>query len=359
MNTPASARVPAPQAPPLAAAPDHVAHAQVSTILLRALLDVLQQRGVAPEALLGCSFEVLSLELAEQALPIARFQTLLARAVELTGEPALGLLCGLYASDASFGLMAPLTSCAPTLRRALAVVTQFQPLLLDGVRIRCAESMGVARLRCEFASCDPLSRSFVELIVAGLVRMLRAFGCTRADIHAVCFEHSHPTYYHAYARAFSGAERFSQRMTGIEFASQALDRPHLHREADLHALMLAEAARSLERLRRTERVCALLGDRSPAEFPDMEVAARELGISVRSLRRRLAEEGTSYRQLTQAMLQEKACSMLRNPEETLHSVAHALGFSDPAAFHRAFRRWEKRTPGEYRASVFNVRRSST
>jgi AraC-like DNA-binding protein len=330
----------------------------VSTILLRALLDVLQQRGVAPEALLGCSFEALFLELGEQALPIVRFQALLARAIELTDEPALGLMCGLYASDASFGLMAPLTSCAPTLRHALAVVTQFQPLLVDGVRIRLAESLGVARLRCDLTGCDPLARSFVELIVAGLVRMLRAFGCRRDDIHAVCFEHSPPAYYHAYAQAFLGAERFSQRITGVEFASRALDRPHLHRQSELHALMLAQAERSLERLRRpctcTERVNALLRDRSPAEYPDMEVAARELGISVRSLRRRLAEEHTSYRQLTQAMLEQRACSMLRDPEQTLHGVAHALGFADPAAFHRAFRRWAKLTPAEYRVKVFGA-----
>jgi AraC-like DNA-binding protein len=62
----------------------------------------------------------------------------------------------------------------------------------------------------------------------------------------------------------------------------------------------------------------------------------------------LEEEGTSFRELTQAALHEAACSMLRNPAVTLQSVAHALGFSDSSAFHRAFRRWCALTPAEYR-----------
>jgi AraC-like DNA-binding protein len=339
-----------------AAAPDHSAQIRVSAVLLGALLDVLQQRGVAAEALLGCSFEALPGGPADQSLSIAGFQALLARAIELTGEPALGLSCGLHARDASFGLMAPLASYAPTLRHALAVVTQFQPLVMDGARMQLSEFPSSARLRIDLASGGALARSFVELIVAGLVRMLRAFGCTRTDIHAVCFEHPHPAHYHAYAHAFCGAERFSQRFTGVEFASDVLDRPHLHRQAELHALMLTQAERSLQRLSRprtcAERVHALLSNREPAKFPDMKQAARELGVSVRSLRRRLEEEGTSYRQLTQVLLHEAACCMLRNPNQTLQSVAYALGFSDPTAFHRAFQRWSKLTPAAYRAQFF-------
>jgi AraC-like DNA-binding protein len=70
---------------------------------------------------------------------------------------------------------------------------------------------------------------------------------------------------------------------------------------------------------------------------------------VRTLRRRLEEEGTSYRALSQAKLYEAALSLLRQPEASVHSVSHALGFSDPSAFHRAFRRWSKSTPMDFRS----------
>jgi AraC-like DNA-binding protein len=81
----------------------------------------------------------------------------------------------------------------------------------------------------------------------------------------------------------------------------------------------------------------------------MLAAARELGLSGRSLRRRLESEGTSYRELVQARRYEQACTLLRNHAVALQDAAHALGFSDAAGFHRAFRRWTKLTPNEYRA----------
>lgn len=326
----------------------------VSTVLVRALAEVVQQRGISPQALIGGEAEQLFAEPAERRCPLDWFQALFVRAIRLTGDPALGLHCGLHASDSSFGLIAPLVSHAATLRHALSIVTQFQPLLADGLRVQLAEHTGVAQLRCEFDYEGGDLRSFVELVVAGLLRMVRAFGCTRHDIRAVCFTHVRPAYYHAYSAAFEGLERFGQAFTGLEFSVRALDRPHLNRHSELHRLVLAQAERNLEQLGRppscAERVRSLMHNRRTSELPDMAFAARELGLSVRSLRRRLEEEGTSYRELTQSMLHACACSMLRNPALTLQAVAHELGFSDVTAFHRAFRRWANVTPAEYRSS---------
>ncbi|MEY4575512.1 MAG: hypothetical protein RL701_215 [Pseudomonadota bacterium] len=246
------------------------------------------------------------------------------------GDMALGLHCGLHASESSFGLVAPLISHAPTLRRALELMAQFQPMLADAVQIRLTERTGVAQLRVDSASDNGVDRSFVELVVAGLMRTLQGFGATRDDIHAVCFEHARPVHALAYREAFSCAEQFAQSYSGIEFAALALDRRHLKSQAELHTLLLAHAERSLERLSRpltcTERVRALMHSRTVSQLPDMIAAARALGLSVRSLRRHLGEEGTSYRELAQSMCHETACSMLRDPALTVQSIAHALGF---------------------------------
>jgi AraC-like DNA-binding protein len=331
------------------------AQCHVSTALVRALADVAQQHGISPETLLGSETGALYSEPAEHSISLSVFQSLLSRAICLTRDPALGLRCGLQASESSFGLMSPLVSHAPTLRHALALVTQFQPLLSDSVRLQLVEHSGVAQLRCDLDREVARNRSFVELVVAGLLRMLQAFGCAKRDIRAVCFAHPRPDYYHAYTVACAGAERFDQAFTSIEFPAHALDRPHLHRHSELHKLMLGQAERSLERVRRplscSERVQVLLYSSSVSEMPDMVAAARTVGLSIRSLRRRLAEEGTSYRELTQTALHESACCLLRNPALTLQQVAHELGFSDASAFHHAFRRWKKLTPAEYRAAL--------
>jgi len=326
---------------------------RVSTALLRALTEVVLQRGVGVDQLLGRRRDMLLMNSGEHMLPLTEFQAILARAVTLTGEPGLGLLIGLHASEASYGLMAPLVAHAPSLRAALAVVCQFKSLIVEGVRVRVTERMGTARFRCDLNSLELVDRGFVELIVAGQVRALRGLGCAQHDIRAVCFAHRRPAHYPCYSVAFGGIERFEQEFTGVEFSAHVLDRPNLHHMSDLHALMVAQAERSLERHSRqlscTERVRGLLSGKPLSRTPAMLAAARELGLSGRSLRRRLESEGTSYRELVQARRYEQACTLLRNHAVALQDAAHALGFSDAAGFHRAFRRWTKLTPNEYRA----------
>jgi AraC-like DNA-binding protein len=251
--------------------------------------------------------------------------------------------------------MSHLVAHSPSLRHGLSLVTQFHGLLIEDVRVALCECMGTARLCCAFDV--RVERGVVELIVAGLVRALRAFGCRDDEIDAVCFEHARPAHHPAYRAAFRGAERFGHAFTGVEFAARALDRPHMHWQPELQAFMRAQAERGLSLLSRprtcAERVRALMSSRRDREAPDMAAASRELGLSVRSLRRRLEEEGTSYRELTQSMLYESACSMLRNPELTLQAIAHALGFADSSTFHRAFLRWSGSTPAAYRAAALH------
>lgn len=315
-----------------------------------ALVDRVQQLGIAPEVLLGRSLEGP----VGARVPLAEFQRLLLRGIALTGRPALGLECGLHASEASFGLMSPLVSHTTTLRHAIGLVAQFHPLLLDDSRLRLEEQLDRAQVLCAFPRTHaPADHSVSEMVVAGVVRTLRSFGCSNAELHAVYFEHARPAHHRAYTEAFGGAERFNHAFTGVEFARQLLDRPHIHRQPELELLLRGQAERALQGLARpnasTDRLRALVRNHG-AEL-DMESAARELKLSVRSLRRRLQDEGTSYRALTQSVLQESACALLRDPALTLQQISHALRFTDATAFHHAFKRWTNLTPSEYREST--------
>src|SRR4029079_1953460 len=129
-----------------------------------------------PEQLLGRAAEALFSEPADGRTPLAEFQALIARAIALTDEPGLGLQCGLIASESSFGLLSHLVAHAPSLRDAIELVSQFHGLLVDDVAIALDAHMGTARLCCKLHA--PVERSVVELIVAGLTRMLRTFGCS-------------------------------------------------------------------------------------------------------------------------------------------------------------------------------------
>jgi AraC-like DNA-binding protein len=78
---------------------------------------------------------------------------------------------------------------------------------------------------------------------------------------------------------------------------------------------------------------------------------RELGLGVRTLHRRLRAEGTSFRKLLTEFQIERCLRELDAAPASAKQVAFALGFADPASFHRAFKRWTGRTVNEYRATV--------
>lgn len=333
----------------------------VSGILVRALADTAMRFEVGPEVLFEGEPLYLRAPL-DVRMPLPTFGKILARAASLTGEPAIGLLCGFEASECAFDLLAPLVSHVPTLRHAIQESNQFHALVIDGVRTRLTEVAGVARMQCDIPRAhDDTDRSVAEFVVGGLVRMLRLFGCSRMDLHAAYFEHRRPPRSHAYQRVFQGRQRFEQAFNGLDFSSQLLDRTHLHANPELQTAAHAQAEQQLHRLTVpvpfVDALRRWLVQQPAPGLPDMEAAARAFDLSVRSLRRRLTDEGVSYRALTQAMQAERACTMLRNPDSTLQGVAGALGFLDAGAFHRAFRRWTGMSPGDYASKRHGERAS--
>src|SRR5260221_203051 len=82
-----------------------------------------------------------------------------------------------------------------------------------------------------------------------------------------------------------------------------------------------------------------------------EAIARSLAVTPRTLLRRLKEEATTFRDELDAVRQEKAVTYLRDTTLSVSELAYLLGFSSVATFHRAFKRWTRTTPGDYRRRV--------
>lgn len=122
--------------------------------------------------------------------------------------------------------------------------------------------------------------------------------------------------------------------------------PHLLAYFERQADELASRHESEEAL--SARVQRIVMKILPSGPPALEEIARQLGISARSLRRRLTEEGASFQKLVEETRRDLAMRYLRDPRLTVSEIAFLVGFSDLSPFQRAFRRWTALTPGAFR-----------
>jgi AraC-like DNA-binding protein len=327
----------------------------VSFVLVRAFVEVVERAGVGREQLLATTqVDLGRLDGREARLEFAEFARLQLRALDLTGDEALGLHIGEQASEAAFDLVAHLIVHAPTLRDGIGLCLRFQRVFSDDAELTLDENADSATIRLSFSRATLRSdRMYAEFVMAGVLRMIRGFSVPATAIRAVSFEHARPDHHLECARVFGGVERYRQAFTGIEVDRKTLDQPCLHSNAELYEVLLSQAERLLSQLTRgvgqAERLKQYFLTRTAVgSMPDMAVVARDMGMSVRSLRRRLTEEGASYRAVLEEALGTVATRMLADSRRSIQETAHAMGFSDPTAFHRAFKRWTGMTPKEYR-----------
>jgi AraC-like DNA-binding protein len=326
----------------------------ISGVMVRVLVDAVERVGVSREDLLrAAGINPARLVEPDARFDLGEFATLQMRAMDLTRDEALGLHIVERIHDGAFDLISHLVVHAPTLREALGLCLQFQPLVMDDALMTLNETDTTAVLQCHLPrTAERADRMLAEFSIAGLTRMVHVFGGAGAAPQAVSFEHARPGHSRDYTRLFGDAVRFNQPATVLVFDRAVLDRAQLYQHPELYRVLRSQAQRTLDRvateLGPVERLKGYLRARPPARIPELSTAARDLGMSARSLRRRLEEAGTTYRSVVRAILEDSACHLLRDPKQTIQQTAHALGFVNVGAFHRAFKRWTGLTPMQYR-----------
>jgi len=285
---------------------------------------------------------------------LEEFDALLLLALEITGDAALGLHWGEHSPMMQYDLLAPLIAQAESLQAAIATLLRFQPIMGDRPEMEFVDHGGSAVLRCSpLGLSEAGMRVRTEVALVGIARMLKYLGVASSPvIRKVSFVYARPAYGAEYDRLFGSVVRFKQSFSGIEFDYAVLDCPQPHRNAELHSMLSAQAERVLSRLvdeqTYAEQLKRLL-QRAQPRVLEMPEAARSLGMSERSLRRRLADEGVSYTQLVEQSQIELARAMLVEPTRSIKQIAHELGFTSASGFHRAFKRWTGTSPALFRA----------
>jgi len=325
----------------------------VSIIMIRGILGELRSRGVDPDPLLA-ECEIGSGELADIRSTISpeTYHLFVRRALAATGEPALGLSMGTRAPENMLQIVGHLMMASGTLREAFALFRRYSLLFAAGVKWELQERNEQAYFSYTPAfQLGDTTRFTNEYVLATACRIGHHFA-VRPESHAieVHFQHAAPAYSARYEPAFGCPVRFGQQQNCVVFSSSGLDIRQLHADDTVRA-MLGDTAERLLREREgsttVERVRILLRYRRDLSDLDSNTMASAIGITPRALRRRLGAEGASLTALLDEARLRLACEELKRPDSSIKEISDRLGFSEPSAFHRAFKRWTGRTPAQY------------
>ncbi len=169
----------------------------------------------------------------------------------------------------------------------------------------------------------------------------------------VHFQHPRPLEAERYEAFFGAPVEFASEATAIVFPGWAASLPLVRQDPSLFAYLSRHAEALLAHLPPREdaladRVRELVADTLRSGTLTQARVAKRLALSERTLQRRLRDEGTSFAEIVDETRRALAHDYLREPGLAMYEIALLLGYSEPSAFFRAFRRWTGRTPLEFR-----------
>lgn len=322
----------------------------------RLFIEVARDRGVAPAEVLGRAG--LQSDLLDD--PAGRLSLLEAwhifdAVLLLTGDPSLGFETGTRLPLTAHGSLGYALMCAPTSREGIRILERFWHLRGRGVLMTVRESADA--LFFELTPEIPIPMPMRDFLFSSmLTSMWQGIRFVMPDLQAaseIWLQCEEPQGFEAW-RDRLPMVRFGMPVAGIRLTGDKmpLDRPlpTANPEGLAHAIAQCERESALMGgggdpvLQRTRAALQLTVD----GYPSPEAVAALLFMTPRTFRRRLQEQGSSYKQLLEEARKHDALQLLQNDELEVRQVSEMLGYANPANFTRAFRGWTGKAPTEWR-----------
>jgi AraC-like DNA-binding protein len=285
-------------------------------------------------------------------IPIEIAHKFLNAAVEHTGDADLGLKAARRLGLGDLGAVDYLTGSVGTVREAIEISAGYVRLFNEALSIHL-EIRG-ERAVLIFENSIVLPRAAADFQAGGFfqVHVRSWLNEALADVE-VLLTQPRPADISEYEITFAPATvHFGSLVAGFAFDARHLQTALEKADSKLHRVIRKQAEHTLTGLPTTETFTQKVRDLAAAEIAGGTATvahiAKRLGVSPRTLTRKLEREGTTYKELLEDLRKTLAMRYLESRDLQLSEVALRLGFSQSAAFHRAFRRWTGQTPLQHR-----------
>ena len=319
----------------------------------RSLLDFAVRQGAGRQALLeAAGIGDAALDDPDNRLPFQSFVSLMRAAKTACNNPALALHFGESIDMAEFSVVGLICNAAATMKDAFEEMNRYGRLVVEvdgiGEGPRFALEPDAKGLWVVDRRSDP--NAFPELTESTFARMAarpRTFGVEQLMLE-VEVTHPRPAYAAEYDRILRAPVKFGATRNAYLFDVRYLDHPIALQPRYVFGVLSEHAQGLMDELEKSKttrgRVEARILPALHTGTASIDSIARMLGMSRQTLYRRLKDEGVTFEEVLESLRHRMALHYLQGRNVSVNETAYLVGFSDPAAFSRAFKRWTGKSP---------------
>jgi AraC-like DNA-binding protein len=280
----------------------------------------------------------------------AKYEALFTYAEQTFQLNTLGFDFGKTISADRWGILGYIAYTSPTLKVALAKQRKFQSLA-GSIGIPISETV-CENLLLKWIPAYQCSHHIVEEIITGWATLASNLSQSKIKPRSIYFQHyCQGNNIQKYVEYFACPVHFGHDFNGIEIEQASLDIPLSAADKSINEVLCEQANRMLcDIIEQSpiESVNQYIINQLPLGVPEIDEAANQLGLSVRTLQRKLSDNEKTFTSMIDNIRKDLALSYLKNTNTKIIYIAQMLGFSEQSAFQRAFKRWTGHTPKQYR-----------
>jgi AraC-like DNA-binding protein len=313
---------------------------------LEALLEVVRGDGVTSDAL----FKHARRTSRGPGLP--DFTQLCDAALQLTGDAELGVKLGGRLDLTSHGILGYALMSSRTVEQALQRLVRYIGLAAPPIHFEQVMQGTRCLLVCRTEPELVPQQFYIDAVLVSVAVSAHTLLGARVGREAeLWLMGPKPSYAKRYEAVAGVAVSFERPYNAVTMPRRYLDAPVLSAEPAMAELCRRQCEKLLANMRDRRGLAGRIREqllRAPGQFPDVQRIAKQYGLSERTMRRRLTEEGTSYRTLLDEVRLELARTYLTSTGLPVAEIAVLLGYDDPANFRRAFKRMQRQSPADFR-----------
>jgi AraC-like DNA-binding protein len=322
---------------------------------IAALVDVLAEEGIpASKVLQGSGCSESSLGKSSTRVSYRQLKAVYENACQLAKLPGIGLRTGARLHITGTGIYGYALLSSATGRKSNEFALKYMPVSGPTCTYEVTEDHREAAWACQplFAlnPNDEMYRFCVEIHLATTHTIIVDMYGPQFKLKKLKLVYA-PVHAELYRKVFRCPVHFNQPRNEMVCDAEWLDKALVQANAFTHSMLVEMCDDVLEKSRTPYGVAARVRQTlvmQPGKFAQVDEMAEELGMSVRTLRRRLDAEQTSYHDIVSDVRRHLAIRYLSETKLTNDEIAERLGYSDAANFRHAFKRWTGKNPGDYR-----------